>query len=105
MVVLWQVGSWYSRHRAASAKRPAAAAPLALPRRKVVIALVVLAMLMFSKNVYMASLSSYYTFYLIEKFGVSVQDVADPAVPLPRRGRGRHRGSAGRSATASAPNS
>ena len=38
-----------------------------------VIALVVLTILTFSKNIYMASLSSYYTFYAIEKFGVSVQ--------------------------------
>ena len=39
-----------------------------------VIALVVLTLLTFTKNIYMASLSSYYTFYAIEKFGVSVQD-------------------------------
>ena len=46
----------------------------ALPRRKVLIALFVLALLTFTKNIYTASLSSYYTFYVIEKFGVSVQD-------------------------------
>ena len=39
-----------------------------------VIALVVLTILTFSKNVYVASLSSYYTFYAIHKFGVSVQE-------------------------------
>ncbi len=72
--VLWQVSGWYSRYRAASAKRPATSHAISLPRRKVVIALVVLATLVFTKNIYMASLSSYYTFYVIHKFGVSVQE-------------------------------
>ena len=44
-----------------------------LPRRNVIVALVVLAMLTFSKNIYMASISSYYTFYVIERFDVGVQ--------------------------------
>ena len=39
-------------------------------------ALIVLVILTSTKNVYMASISSYFTFYVIEKFGVSVQDVA-----------------------------
>jgi len=74
MVVLWQVGGWYSRHRAASAKRPAPVASIALSANKVVLALVVLGVLVFSKYVYMASLTSYYTFYLIHKFDLSVRD-------------------------------
>jgi MFS transporter, FSR family, fosmidomycin resistance protein len=73
MAILWQVSGWYSRYRIAAAKRPAVSRALPFPRRRIVIALVVLAALTFSKNVYMASLSSYYTFYVIEKFGVSVQ--------------------------------
>lgn len=73
MIVLWKVGTWYSNHRKANAARPAAAPVLTLPRRTVVIALVVLALLTFSKNIYMASISSFYTFYVIEKFGVTVQ--------------------------------
>lgn len=73
MVILWQVGAWYSRYQASAASRPAPALPTRLPRNTVIVALVVLAMLTFSKNVYMASLSSYYTFYVIEKFGVTVQ--------------------------------
>lgn len=73
MIVLGQVSGWYSRYRAAAARRPAASTALPFPRRTTVVALVVLAILTFSKNVYMASLSSYYTFYVIEKFGVSVQ--------------------------------
>lgn len=73
MVVLWRVGVWYSAHRAASAKRKITAPAVALPRATVIKSIVVLAMLVFSKYVYMTSLSSYYTFYMIERFGVSVQ--------------------------------
>jgi FSR family fosmidomycin resistance protein-like MFS transporter len=74
MIVLWNVGGWYKRQHRASAKRPPAARPgPSLSRARIVGALVVLVALIFSKFFYMASLSSYYTFYLIEKFGVSVQ--------------------------------
>ena len=74
MIVLWRVSGWYARYRAASAKRPAPKPAVTLPRKKVVTALAVLIALVFSKHVYMASISSYYTFFVIEKFGVSVQD-------------------------------
>jgi FSR family fosmidomycin resistance protein-like MFS transporter len=73
MVVLWQVGNWYARYRMASAKRPPADTKLPFPRNKIILALAVLALLTFSKNIYMASLTSYYTFYVMEKFDVSVQ--------------------------------
>ncbi|MCD8261796.1 MAG: MFS transporter [Bacteroides sp.] len=45
-----------------------------LPRGKTIFALAILLILIFSKYVYMASLTSYYTFFLIEKFGVTVQN-------------------------------
>ena len=45
-----------------------------VPPRKVIFALVILLILIFSKYFYLASLSNYYTFYLIERFGVSVQN-------------------------------
>ena len=84
MAVLFQVGGWYSRRRAGSkgaAAKPAAqgkagtAGPTIshLSRRRVIGAVLVLVALLFSKNVYSASLGSYFTFYLIEKFGVEVQ--------------------------------
>jgi FSR family fosmidomycin resistance protein-like MFS transporter len=73
MVILWQVGNWYSNLRRNAPKRSAAPMSLNLPRQKVVIALVVLAILTFSKNIYTASIASYYTFYVIERFDVSVQ--------------------------------
>jgi FSR family fosmidomycin resistance protein-like MFS transporter len=72
MLVLWRVGNWYAHHHRSGTRKMAAIVPVDLPRRKVVLALAVLVALMFSKFVYMASLSSYYTFYLIHKFGVEV---------------------------------
>ncbi|RRH95657.1 MFS transporter [Mesorhizobium tamadayense] len=73
IVVLWQVGGWYSRLRASMATRRQASHLSPFPRKKVMGALVVLTLLVLSKNAYIASLSSYYTFYAIHKFGVSVQ--------------------------------
>jgi len=73
IVVLWQVGNWYVRLRARSATRPAAGHVSPFPRSRVAWALVILTVLVLSKNAYIASLSSYYTFYTIQKFGVSVQ--------------------------------
>lgn len=74
MAILWQVGNWYSRHRAANASRKAPVAAVTLPRAIVIKAIAVLALLVVSKYLYMASLSSYYTFYMIDRFDVSTQD-------------------------------
>ncbi len=73
MVVLANVGRWYRAKIAHHARthRHATAAP-AVPRGKVGLAMAILLALIFSKFVYLASLSSYYTFYLIQTFGVSV---------------------------------
>ena len=74
MAILWRVGIWYRDHRRMLASRPARRETrIELPRRTVVTALTVLVLLTFSKHFYVVSLSSYYTFFLIEKFGVSVQ--------------------------------
>ncbi len=75
MVILTRVGRWYLEHRRATAATHTSAAVRRhhLSRGKVTAAIAVLLVLVFSKNVYLASISSYYTFYLIEKFGVSVQ--------------------------------
>ena len=74
IVVLWQVGGWYAAHLRDrnGRKMPASMFP-PLPRARVVVALVVLMILTFSKNIYTASLASYYTFSAIDRFGVSVQ--------------------------------
>jgi FSR family fosmidomycin resistance protein-like MFS transporter len=75
IVVLWHVGGWYRRHRVrVAATRAAAAQPHhALPPAKVRLALGVLVVLIFSKYIYLTSIGSYFTFYLIHRFGVSVQ--------------------------------
>ncbi|WP_108659177.1 MFS transporter [Acuticoccus kandeliae] len=76
IVVLWNVGSWAkANHLArarASAGRTAPREHSGLPQRTVVKLIAVLAMLIFSKYIYLASLSSYYTFYLIERFELTV---------------------------------
>jgi MFS transporter, FSR family, fosmidomycin resistance protein len=75
--VLFNVGHWYKRHGMARLKPRAtdAGAAHATPtRREVTVAMSVLLALIFSKYFYLASLTSYYTFYLISRFHVSVQD-------------------------------
>jgi FSR family fosmidomycin resistance protein-like MFS transporter len=73
--VLFWVGHWYKTHGLTRAKKAhAAQAREPLPRAVVTRSLAILVMLIFSKFVYLASLSSYLTFYLIEKFHVSVQN-------------------------------
>jgi FSR family fosmidomycin resistance protein-like MFS transporter len=74
MSVLWWVGSWAREH---SARRrtttTASTSNLRLPKKQAVMAIGVLVVLIFSKYMYLASLTSYYTFYLIETFHVSVR--------------------------------
>jgi FSR family fosmidomycin resistance protein-like MFS transporter len=73
--ILTVIGGWYKAHVAARKANPApaAASQATLPRATVIRSLAVLITLIFSKYVYLASMTSYYTFYLIHKFGVSVQ--------------------------------
>lgn len=73
ILVLTWIARWYKAHMLASKGRRKALQAHGLPRQTVVIALVVLTILTFSKNAYMASISSYYTFFVIERFGVTVQ--------------------------------
>lgn len=74
IVLMYRVGTWYKRISAIRARRPRRQAegfnlsPSTI-RRSIAILLV----LVFTKQFYLASMSNYYTFYLIEKFGVSVQ--------------------------------
>lgn len=75
VIVLWKVGTWQAGnlHRIA-VKHAAGGHPAArLSRKKVTLALAVLVALVFSKYVYLTSMTSYYTFYLIDRFHVSVQ--------------------------------
>ncbi len=75
IVLLINVGHWYSAHGLARIKPRGTktGAHLDLPRARVAMAIAVLILLIFSKFFYMASMTSYYTFYLIDRFGVSVQ--------------------------------
>jgi MFS transporter, FSR family, fosmidomycin resistance protein len=73
IVILWRIGQWYkpqitTRKVASLARHPDAPSP-----RQVKIALTVLVALLFSKQLYVSSLSSYYIFYLIDRFGISTQ--------------------------------
>ena len=74
MVVLTGVGRWYSTKVATRGR--AARRPLpdhAMPPRRVAFAVTILLVLIFSKYIYTASLSTYYTFYLIARFHLTVQ--------------------------------
>lgn len=76
IVVLSQVGRWYARHLSelkANPRKPTETRQSSLTSFQVSAAIVVLLMLVFSKYFYLVSLSSYYTFYLIDRFDVSVQ--------------------------------
>jgi FSR family fosmidomycin resistance protein-like MFS transporter len=77
ILLLSNVSLWYTRHlsqRRTGGGSAANAAYAVLSRRKVLFAITILVTLLLSKNVYTSSLSSYYTFYLIHKFGLTVQD-------------------------------
>ena len=75
MFVLFNVGHWYKEHGLARLKpRASDAKTVVVPeRKKVMLAIGVLLALIFSKYFYLASLSSYYTFYLMSRFNVSIQ--------------------------------
>jgi FSR family fosmidomycin resistance protein-like MFS transporter len=74
IVILLQVGRWYQRHVLIKPKAAVATPASSLPRRQVVMAISVLLALIFSKYFYLASLSTYYTFYLMERFALTAQD-------------------------------
>jgi FSR family fosmidomycin resistance protein-like MFS transporter len=76
IAVLWKIGGWHRqwRERVLAAPPAAASRPrVQVSPRRVGWSLAILAALIFSKYFYLASLSSYYTFYLIEKFHLSVR--------------------------------
>lgn len=74
MTFLWIVGNWYKRHGAAMTLRHIVpAAPLSHTSRRTGFALALLLGLLFSKYIYLASFSSYYTFYLIDRFQMPVR--------------------------------
>ncbi len=75
IVVMLRISKWYkgNMHRAKPKKVAIQLEQPRLPKATVVFSLTILLVLIFSKYFYMASMTSYYTFYLINKFHVSVQ--------------------------------
>ena len=73
ILILWRIGLWYRPQIANKKVTKFTPHPDAPSSRRVAVALAVLVALLFSKQLYVSSLSSYYIFYLIDKFGVSTQ--------------------------------
>lgn len=74
MVVLWRIGNWYFHHLNLNAGNKKEIVLPDLSQKRIVISVVILLVLIFSKYFYVASITSYFTFYLIDKFHLSVQD-------------------------------
>jgi FSR family fosmidomycin resistance protein-like MFS transporter len=74
IAVLWNVGGWYHRNHVAPATRGrASSAAGAVPAGRIAWPITILVILIFSKFFYLASIGSYYTFFLIQKFHVSIE--------------------------------
>lgn len=72
--VLWRVGIWYSAsYLQINRRTKRAIIPHHLPKSKIVLSIIILLLLIFSKFFYMTGISSYFTFYVMDRFGVSVQ--------------------------------
>lgn len=74
--ILFRIGTWYKGrllYITGHARNAVTTAPQGLSKRKVHSALFILVVLMFSKYFYIASMTNYFTFFLIDKFGVAVQ--------------------------------
>ena len=73
IMILSRVGGWYRDHLVAEAARSAAPSAPPIASAQVKRALLILVALVFSKNVYLASLTSFYTFFLMQRFALSVE--------------------------------
>ena len=76
MIVLTWIGQWYQQHLVLRKNAPHSAAVInttGLSKERIIAALSILALLIFSKFFYLASLTSYYTFFLIDRFEISAQ--------------------------------
>jgi FSR family fosmidomycin resistance protein-like MFS transporter len=75
VVILWQIGRWYKPRIVVRDKKVPITRPAGLPSTgRTTVAIGILIMLVFSKYVYLSSLGSYYTFYLMQKFAVTTQN-------------------------------
>lgn len=77
IVILFKIGGWYKSNFQIAKKKKLAnhveTPVFVLSRKKTIASLLILLVLIFSKYIYMSSITSYYTFYLIDKFDVSIQ--------------------------------
>lgn len=74
LLVLSRIAFWYQNHLSLRAKKKAAIVLPDLSQTQIVWSVIILLVLIFSKFFYMAGMSSYFTFYLMEKFNLSIQD-------------------------------
>lgn len=78
IIILYNVGGWYKQNvyrlKQTRSSQQDDHSHVVLPRKQVIRSLGILLILIFSKYIYMTSLTSYYTFYLMDKFGISVQN-------------------------------
>jgi MFS transporter, FSR family, fosmidomycin resistance protein len=72
IIILFQVGRWYEHHGLRRMRAAKAAAPLDYSRGRVAASVAILLLLIFSKYFYLTSITSYFTFYLIRTFHVSL---------------------------------
>lgn len=76
IIVLTTVGNWYKKNTHRIKPKTSTSGDsdeITLPRKKIIFAISILLVLIFSKYFYLASMTSYYTFYLIDKFQLSVE--------------------------------
>jgi len=73
ITVLTRVGAWYRSQHLNRPRSTAKAVAHSLPSRRIAFSIAILLILIFSKYFYVASISSYYTFYLIDKFHLSIR--------------------------------
>ena len=76
ILILINIGGWYKRKIKIKAKRPNQELINVnhFPKSTLIFSVFILLILIFSKYIYLSSMTTYYTFYMIQKFGVSVQD-------------------------------
>lgn len=71
IILLFQISKWSAKHLITTKRKPAISQILPFNKTKTIFALIVLGLLIFSKYFYMASMTNYYTFYLIEKYSLA----------------------------------
>ncbi|WP_172284621.1 MFS transporter [Chryseobacterium sp. LAM-KRS1] len=76
IIVLWRIGNWYAERLSIrkTVKHSDMVVHINLSRKKVIFSITILLALVFSKYIYLASMTNYFTFFLIDKFHISVKD-------------------------------